>query len=268
MKFETYQINGKLVKEPRSYALLWLALLVVLTYFAFQLTDFDWALFIDNAGNFWNILFSMFPPKWEFADKIWQPIIETVQMSVLGSFTGAIVAVPFAMLAAHNITPNRAVNFIFKFFLSLLRTLPTLVSALIATFVFGIGATAGMVAIFLFSLAYVGKLMYEHIENVDMGPYEALMSMGLNRVEAFYYALVPPLLPTYLSIVLFNFEGNIRYSAVLGYVGAGGIGQLINKHISLRDYGSVGMILFALMVLVYIIETISQHFRARLTKED
>ena len=145
-----------------------------------------------------------------------------------------------------------------------MRTLPTLVTALIATFVFGLGTLAGTIAIFLFTLSYIGKLLYEQIENIDMGSFEALESMGLTRLQSFRYAIVPEILPTYLSTSLFCFEGNVRYASILGYVGAGGLGLLLNERLGWRDYSSVGMILVILAITVFIIERTSEHFRKKL----
>lgn len=190
--------------------------------------------------------------------------MDTLQMSLIGSMMGALLALPVAVLASSNIIRSRAIVTLFKIILSLLRTLPTLVTALIATFVFGLGPTAGVVAILLFTLSYVGKLMYEQIENVDMGAFEAMESIGMNRIQAFRYAVMPQVLPGYLSNSLFCFEGNVRYAAILGYVGAGGVGLLIKEDLGWRDYPNLGMIILTLVVTVYLIETISEHFRKKL----
>ncbi|KAI3472659.1 hypothetical protein Pfo_031224, partial [Paulownia fortunei] len=152
-------------------------------------------------------------------------------MSLFGSFFGAVVALPLAILAANNVTNNRFVNLIVRFSLTVLRTLPTLVAALIATYIFGLGTFAGTVAIFMFSLSFVGKQLFEYIETVDMGAYEALIATGANAPRAFVTAIMPQILPTYLSTSLFAFEGNVRYAAILGYVGAGGIGWRIGWNI-------------------------------------
>ena len=101
--------------------------------------------------------------------------------------------------------------------------------ALIATFIFGLGTMAGTVAIFLFTIAYVAKLLYEQIENANMDAYEAMDSMGLTTIQAFRYAIFPQIFPNYLSTSLFCFEGNVRYASILGYVGAGGIGLLLMR---------------------------------------
>ena len=185
-------------------------------------------------------------------------------MSLLGSAIGSVAVVPFAMLASTNVIKNKVVISVMRVLLSVLRTLPTLVTALIATYVFGLGTLAGTTAIAVFTFAYIGKILYEEIETVDMGPFEAMEAMGATKVRAFVSSIVPQVLPSYLSNCLFCFEGNVRYAAILGYVGAGGLGLLLNEKIGWREYSSVGMILIALFVTVFIIETISRAARKRL----
>ena len=135
---------------------------------------------------------------------------------------------------------------------------------LIATYIFGLGTLAGTTAIAIFTFAYIGKILYEEIETVDMGPFEAMEAMGATKVRSFISAIVPQVLPSYLSNCLFCFEGNVRYASILGYVGAGGLGLILNEKIGWREYASVGMILLALFVTVFIIETISRAARKRL----
>ena len=207
----------------------------------------------------------MIPPEWDYMPQIWQPLFDTIKMSLLGSFIGSILVVPFAMLASTNIIHSRVVVAAMRLLLSIIRTLPTLVSALIATYIFGLGTLAGTTAIAIFTFAYIGKILYEEIETVDMGPFEAMEAMGGHQgARLFISAIVPQVLPSYLSNCLFCFEGNVRYASILGYVGAGGLGLILNEKIGWREYASVGMILLALFVTVFIIETISRAARKRL----
>jgi phosphonate transport system permease protein len=185
-------------------------------------------------------------------------------MSLLGSVVGAVLSIPFAMLASTNVVKNKAVVSVTRVFFSLVRTLPTLVIALIATYVWGLGTLAGTIAIGVFSFAYMGKILYEEIETVDMGAFEAMESMGATKVRAFITAIIPQIMPSFISNSLFNFEGNVRYAAILGYVGAGGLGLILNEKVGWREYPSVGMILIALYVTVFIIETVSRSIRKRL----
>jgi phosphonate transport system permease protein len=210
-------------------------------------------------------LTQMFPPKLSYVNNIWNPLFDTIKMSLLGSMTGSILAIPFAILASSNLVFNRFFMLVIRFLLSLVRTLPTLVTALVATYIFGLGTMAGTVAICIFTFAYVGKQLYEQIETVDMGAYEAMEAMGANKTYAFLAAILPQVLPAYLSICLFCFEGNVRYASILGYVGAGGLGLIINEKIGWREYDSVGMILVVLFITVIIIEALSHYIRLRLT---
>ena len=257
--------NGKQVSKPRSRAPLAAVILVAMTLLSVEVTGFDMGVLVSRIKEFFVILGDMIPPQWDYMPQIWQPLFDTIKMSLLGSFIGSILVVPFAMLASTNIIHNRAVIGVVRVFLSLVRTLPTLVTALIATYMFGLGTMAGTFAIAVFTFAYVGKQLYEQIETVDMGAYEAMEALGSTKSRAFLSAILPQVLPVYLSICLFCFEGNVRYASILGYVGAGGLGLILNEKIGWRDYSSVGMILIVLFITVLVIESISQYIRRKLS---
>ncbi|WP_067839231.1 phosphonate ABC transporter, permease protein PhnE [Amphibacillus sediminis] len=256
--------NGKVVLEKKSRTPMVMLLILFGIVLSIELTGFDLMQLLKRWKEFFVIVDQMIPPKWSHFEQIWEPLMDTIKMSLLGSLLGALAAVPVAYFASSNIVKNKAINGTARVLLSLLRTLPSLVSALIATFVFGLGTFAGTVAIFLFTLSYVGKLLYEQIENVSMESFEAMESLGLTKMQAFQQAIIPEVLPNYLSTALFCFEGNVRYAAILGYVGAGGIGILLNEGLGWRDYASVGMILFVLAITVFLIETVSEYFRKKL----
>ena len=170
--------DGTVVEEKCSRAPLVILILVLLTAVSVRVTGFNFSVLVKKGSKFFDILKAMFPPNTAYLGKIWQPLWDTIKMSFLGSFIGAVLAVPFAIAAASNIVTNRVVVFLVRLFLSLVRTLPTLVCALIATYIFGLGTMAGTCAIAVFTFAYVGKQLFEIIETVDMGPYEALEALG------------------------------------------------------------------------------------------
>ena len=172
---------------------------------------------------------------------------------------------PFAVAASTNIVHNKAVVSVLRFILSIVRTLPTLVIAKFAALIFGLGTLAGTVAIVVFTFGVVSKMMYEAIETIDMGAYEAMQAAGANKFRSFRMACMPVILPTYLSYCLYSFEMNIRAAAILGYVGAGGLGILINEVIGWRRYDRLGMILLTLFVVVLIIENTSEYLRKKLS---
>ncbi|MGX7052376.1 phosphonate ABC transporter, permease protein PhnE [Leuconostoc palmae] len=263
---ESYTLtNGKKVSQKFTRLPLIIMLFLIAITISVWVTGFSVVTLFTNFTGFWKLFGSMFPPNWSYFPKIWQPLLMTIQMSFIGSFFGALVALPFAILAANNVTNNRVINLTIRFILTVVRTIPTLVSALIATYIFGLGTFAGTIAIFLFSFSFVGKQLFEYIETVNMGAYEALVATGANPSRAFVTTILPQILPTYLSTSLFAFEGNVRYAAILGYVGAGGIGMILNEKIGWREFQSVGMILLAIFIAVIIIETVSQQLRKYLS---
>ncbi|MFA6689039.1 MAG: phosphonate ABC transporter, permease protein PhnE [Sphaerochaetaceae bacterium] len=257
--------NGKTVEEKRSRTPLVLLILLIASIVSVRITGFNFSTIINRGNQFFVIFRKMAPPDTSYLPKIWQPLFDTIKMSLLGSFIGSLLAIPFAVIASSNIVRNRFVIAVVRLFLSIVRTLPTLVTALIATYIFGLGTLAGTTAITVFTFSYVGKILYEEIETADMGPYEAMEAMGFGKVNAFRYAVAPQILPSYLSNCLFCFEGNVRYAAILGYVGAGGLGLILNEKIGWREYDKVGMILIMLFFTVLIIESLSHYLRSKLT---
>ena len=256
--------NGKTVTRRASRGPVIAVLIIIVSIISIQVTGFDMTVLAENGGRFWDILFSMFPTNWDYMPSVWQPLFDTIKMSLLGSFIGSVLVIPFAVAASTNIVHSKVVVALMRLLLSIIRTLPTIVTALIATYIFGLGTLAGTTAIAIFTFAYVGKILYEEIETVDMGAFEAMEAMGASKVRAFTSAIVPQILPSYLSNCLFCFEGNVRYASILGYVGAGGLGLVLNEGIAWRMYPEVGMVLVALFVTVFIIESISRALRRRL----
>lgn len=256
--------NGKVVEERRSRTPLVLLILLVASAVSVKVTGFSLVTLMTRGGYFFDILKRMFPPKVSYVSSIWTPLFDTIKMSLLGSFVGAVLAIPMALIASSNIVKSRVVIVVSRLFLSIVRTLPTLVTALIATYIFGLGTTAGTTAIAVFTFSYVGKLLYEQIETVDMGPYEAMEAMGASRLRSFISAVLPQILPGYLSNSLYCFEGNVRYASILGYVGAGGLGLIMNENIGWREYDKVGMILIILFATVVVIEYLSHLLRQKL----
>ena len=180
--------NGKQVSKPRSRAPLAAVILVAMTALSVEVTGFDMEVLVSRIKEFFVILGDMIPPEWDYMPQIWQPLFDTIKMSLLGSFIGSILVVPFAMLASTNIIHSRVIVAAMRLLLSIIRTLPTLVSALIATYIFGLGTLAGTTAIAIFTFAYIGKILYEEIETVDMGPFEAMEAMGATKVRSFISA--------------------------------------------------------------------------------
>lgn len=256
--------DGKTVFKPASRLPFIVLILVFLTVLSVKITGFNMGILLERGNQFFVILAMMVPPAFSYTNQVWKPLFDTVKMSLLGTAVGAVTAIPFAMAASTNIIKNSVLVSVMRLFLSIVRTLPTLVTALIATYVFGLGTLAGTTAIGVFTFAYMGKILYEEIETADMGAFEAMEAIGATKIRAFVSAIIPQVLPSYISNGLFCFEGNVRYAAILGYVGAGGLGLILNEKLGWREYPSVGMILIMLFVTVFLIESVSRYCRRKL----
>ena len=237
----------------------WARALGVLALFvlAFWLTGCDPAVFWARRAHLRDIVSQLFPPDWSYLSAIVAPLLATLRMSVTGTALGVLLALILAPLCAANLPCPAPVRRILRFLVQVLRSFPALILALLATFLFGLGTFSGTVAITLFTLAVMTRMTYEDIETLTLAPYRALCAMGASPARAYARAVVPEIASGYLTNALYLLETNVRHSAILGYVGAGGIGLLLNEKISWREYGRVGAILVCLFVTVCCIEWLS-----------
>ena len=257
--------NGHSTIRRRSRAPLVVLILAVVIFLSLRMTGFDLSVIINKFDKLIDLMVKLFYPKWSFFEKVTRPLVDTIKMSILGTVIGCLLALPVSVLASTNIDKNHVVVSVLRFILALIRTLPTLVIALVCALIFGLGTFAGTLAISIFTFGIVAKMLYESIETIDMGPFEAMEAMGANKFQAFWSACVPQILPVYLSHSLYCFEMNVRASAILGYVGAGGLGITINERIGWRDYEGLGMVLLTLFVVVVAIEFFSEYLRGKLS---
>ena len=243
----------------RSRGKRWARALGVLALFvlAFRLTGCDPAVFWARRAHLRDIVTQLFPPDWSYLSAIVSPLLATLRLSVPGTALGVLLALILAPLCAANLPCPAPVRRILRFLVQVLRSFPALILALLATFLFGLGTFSGTVAITLFTLAVMTRLTYEDIETLTLAPYRALCAMGVSPARAYARAVVPEIASGYLTNALYLLETNVRHSAILGYVGAGGIGLLLNEKISWREYGRVGAILVCLFVTVCCIEWLS-----------
>ncbi len=257
--------NGHSAVRRRSRTPLIVLLLALAIFLSLRMTGFSLAVIFNRFDKLVDLFVKLFHPKWDFFSKVTGPLIDTIKMSILGTVIGCLLALPVAVLSSTNINHNNVIVSIFRFILALIRTLPTLVIALVCALIFGLGTFAGTLAISIFTFGIVAKMLYESIETIDMGPFEAMEALGADKFQAFWAACVPQILPVYLSHSLYCFEMNVRASAILGYVGAGGLGITINERIGWRDYSGLGMVLLTLFVVVTVIEFTSEYLRKKLS---
>lgn len=190
-------------------------------------------------------------------------IVETIAIAISGTFVSGVLAIPFALLASQNIVGKR-ISKAGKFVITMIRTFPELILALIFIGIVGPGAPAGILALGVHSIGMLGKLFSESIESMDIGVKEALESCGGNSTEVLFRAVIPQVLPEFLSYTLFRFEINMRAAATLGLVGAGGIGAPLIFAIKARNWERTGIIIIVLIITVTIIDLISSRIRKKL----
>ncbi len=268
-----------IVKTPFSFFPFILIVLIYLTYISAVKTHFSIPFIWERVTGLGNTPYVMrpltaieyfmqtyFPVDWSVIPELTNPLIETIQMAFVGSLIGSALALPAAVLASSNIVKSNYVLVPVRLFLSFLRTLPIIIYASLFVFIVGFGAFPGIMAIIVFTFSIVAKMLFERIETVDMGPYEAIESTGATKVQAFTTAIMPQILPSFYSMSLYAFEINVRYAAILGYVGAGGIGDYLNKtmdaNIAQETHGVLVVLLF-IWIVVIIIEMTSKFLRRR-----
>ena len=199
---------------------------------------------------------------WMYRIDIWLwLLLETSQMAALATLIGAVLALVLCFPAALNLAPNRATYLLFRRTLELFRSIPDIVYALILVWTFGVGPLAGILAIALHTTGALGKLFAEAVENADMRAWEGVSSTGATWAQAARYAILPQVLPNFLSYILFRFEINIRGATVIGFVGAGGIGQELYSVISFNYYQEIGAIVVLIILIVSAIDITSEKLR-------
>ncbi|MFZ4451167.1 phosphonate ABC transporter, permease protein PhnE [Salibacterium aidingense] len=227
--------------------------------------NFSFAELSRGLPNMGDLLVQLVPPNWAYFSEITAPIMETIRMAVVGTTFGGLIAFPLSMLAARNVFHTSWITVPARFILNLIRTLPELLLAALFVAIFGIGPIPGVFALMLFSLGIIAKLFYESVESIDPGPMEAMTAVGANKLKWIMFGVVPQVLSSFMSFFLYAFEINIRAAAVLGLVGAGGIGLYYEQTLGFFEYGKVSSIIIYTLVVVLLIDYLSTWVREKLT---
>lgn len=262
--------NGKEVQPPRSASIyISIIILIIILYFS-QVTKFDLEQLFTNFFNFWPFIDRILHPEWSYFSVVYPKVLETLRMAILGTFLGSIFSLPTAYFISSNLHKNSRFGLFFinigKAYLSLLRTFPMLVYAkmILLLFAAGSGPIVGTIAITIFTFSILTKMLYEYIETIDLGAFQAIESTGVSKAKAFTTAIIPEILSVYYSYSLYSFDINVRHSAILGYVGAGGIGVILKAKLQGDQYEEAGLILLAIFITVLTIEVVSKAIRKRL----
>ena len=212
-----------------------------------------------------DMLRRMWPVAWgHYPEGVHEPLIDSLHIATLGTVFAVLMAVPVAFLAAKNVTPYPSINYAAKLVLVSARSVNTLVWALFFVAVFGPGALAGTLAIAFHSIGFTGKLLGEALEEANRGPIEALESSGAPWLSIALKGYWPQVRPAFWGIVLFRWDINVRESAVLGLVGAGGVGMALDTALNLFQWDRAATILIAIFAVVIAAEIATTQLRKRI----
>jgi phosphonate transport system permease protein len=262
---------------------LWGGVLLALTFLTFIDLAGDWGRLSGGWANlkrFFNE--SLWPPNWsvleaqsypvceaqfEFMCSVaWIGMWETIKIAFVATVFGFLVALPLSVLAASNLSPIE-LAIPTRVVLAGMRSLPSIIWAVLFMIVFDVGALAGIFAMSFYTVGYLGKLQFESMEGIKNAPLEAAKAMGMTRTETAWLVAIPESANNLVSHVLFMFEYNVRHGTVIGLVGAGGIGLYINTYLKLAQYDKVVALLLVVFVVVVLIDALSMMLRAAVTEE-
>jgi len=221
-----------------------------------------WMFVWDAPRQAGDMMERMIPPKWGYMDSLWRPVWDTINIATLGTLMAVIMAFPIAFLAARNTTPSaKFVRPIALFIIVSSRSINSLLWALMLVTILGPGVFAGVLAIGFRSIGFCAKLLYEAIEEIDETQVEAITATGASGPQILNYGIVPQILPAFAGISVFRWDINIRESAVLGLVGAGGIGIQLSASIDTVTWTQVSVILLVILATVIVSEWVSAKVR-------
>lgn len=219
-----------------------------------------------SLGNMGEVVGWMFPPDWGTLGSVIEPALQTVEMAFLGTLLGAALSFFVGLSAAGNIAPPW-MRRIARGAIQLERALPDLVVILLFVAAVGFGPFAGVISLGVCSIGMLGKLLADAMEEVDPRPLEALESVGATKPQIVRHGILPQVIPTFVADVLYRFDINIRFSVLLGAVGAGGIGFVLVMYMGTNEYPKAMAALIAILLLVLACQELSDILRKRIVGE-
>lgn len=254
-------------EQPSALSYIVWLLVVAFVVWSFQASEMSISRIVGGGIRLFSpegILARMFPPDLERIDRILWTLLITFQMAVAGALLGLVLSLPLAALAANGVSPNVVVRMMSRGIISLFRTVPELVWALIFVIAVGLGPAAGVLTIAVETIGFAGRFFAEAMEEADKGPREALEAIGASRTGIMFSAVLPEAAPSFVATSLYSLERAVRGSVVLGLVGAGGIGVDLKVAFDLFNYREACTIILLVFVLVVIVEQVSARIRKRI----
>lgn len=236
---------------------------VLATVWSLSTINIIWPWLWDAPKQMGDLFSRMYPPSLNDWEMIAITLLETVNIATIATFFAVFLSLPIALIAAQNTTPNKLTLWIGRFILVSSRSVNTIIWALLFVAIFGPGVMAGILAIIFRSIGFIGKLLGEAIEEIDRAPIEALESVGASRFKILIYGVVPQVMPTFFAVSILRWDINLRESTVLGLVGAGGIGIVLQGAIDTFAWQTVATILLAIIGLVIVGEALAAWLRKK-----
>lgn len=240
-----------------------LLFLLAVVYSGFQIDGSERDL--DVWQNLANFLKDFFPPDFSVLPQTGLALLETIKIAVLATFFAIILSLVIGLGAARTISPNWLVVFT-RMLLNLIRTIPSLIWAVIAVAAMGANAAAGVAALTLYSTGYLGKFFSEAFESVDLNIARSLQGIGADSVQAFQYGIWPHAKPLIWSHSIWMLEYNIRSASIIGYVGAGGLGLQLHAYQEFHHWDRFSTVLFCILLVVTLLDLLSERIRQRIAR--
>jgi phosphonate transport system permease protein len=241
-----------------------LVVLAAITVWSAFGVDVDLPSLVENWRNATGTIGALLQPDYWFTGQTLSALAETFEMAVIATAVGALISLPLSFAASRATNPHRRTRAAVRFALNVIRSVPDLLYAGVLVSVVGTGALSGVLALVLFDLGIIVKLVSEALDATDLGPQEAALAAGGTWIRANRAAVLPQALPAFAAQTLYTFELNIRASTVIGLVGAGGLGVLIDQVRTFYHYHELSLIILEILVVVAVIELLSSTLRRRL----
>lgn len=239
------------------------ALLFVLALYGWALrgVEFDLSYIFQYGGKFFELLGRMYPPDFSIFPDLIRPLLQTLQMATLGTFFGALMALPLVIFGSQLVVRSALVYWPMRTLMNILRTIPDLLYAVLFVAAMGIGPVAGVAALSFFACAIIAKLTSESADNINPKPIEAVEAVGAGKLQVIRYAVLPQLIPAFIDHVIYVFELNVRVATVMAYVGAGGIGSQLITTIEWFRYDRAMTVVLTIFATVIVIDIIANRIR-------
>ncbi|MEE4239301.1 MAG: phosphonate ABC transporter, permease protein PhnE [Anderseniella sp.] len=259
--FDRYMASKRRRRQNNWMLLATIGMVLAWCFWDTIMFDTDWERMGGALGIF-GTLERFFWIDWSIAPNLIVPAIETLMMATLGTLLGCVFALPVAWFGAANVTPSRYFFYpLGRFLMVLSRSIHEIIWALLFVGAVGLGALPGILAVAMRSVGFISKITAEAIENIDPKPIEAIRAVGGNQFQVMYYGILPQILPVVIGTIIFEWDINIRRSAVMGLVGAGGLGLAFFRQMAMFNYGGVTLVILFVLALIVIGEIVSHYAR-------